>query len=198
VKDAHPVEPAPMDGIQAVALDEKEIQRVRRRRGQRLAAGPGAPNRAAGAPGWARMEVNWMPECSSCSRMRALKYGSPKAARAPKTASVLEASSEKNQTPGTPLTWTYVRTFSSCDWLTTGSGGRRTGRMPHMVNGVMLTQAWPPKVSRLSRGAISRCRRSAATGQCRKSNLSQVWYMTDQPDGRVRMDRRSIIAPLSQ
>jgi hypothetical protein len=26
--------------------------------------------------------------------------------------------------------------------------------------------------------------------------LSQVWYMTGQPGGRVRIDRRSIIAPL--
>jgi hypothetical protein len=142
-----------------------------------------------------KVEVNWMPACSSCSRMRARKYGSPKATRAPKTASVLEASSEKNQTPGTPLKWTYVRTLSSCDWLTTGSGGRTTGRIPHMVNGVTLTQARPSKVSRLSRGAISGRRRSAATGQCRKSNLSQVWYMTGQPGGRVRIDRRSIITP---
>ena len=82
-----------------------------------------------------------MTACSSCSRMHARKYGSPKATRAHKTASVLEASSEKNQTPGTPLKWTYVRTLSSCDWLTTGSGGRRTGRIPHIVNGETLTQA---------------------------------------------------------
>src|SRR5438105_4559059 len=55
-----------------------------------------------------RVEVKWISAWCSCRRMRARKYGSPKDRRAPKTASALEASSEKNQTPGTPSTCTYV------------------------------------------------------------------------------------------
>ena len=71
------------------------------------------------------------------------------------------------------------------------------GRMPHIVNGVTPTQAVPSKVSRHSLGEINGRRRSAATGKCKKSNLSHVWDMTGQPDGRVRIDKRSIIAPFS-
>ena len=40
-----------MNGVEAVALDEKEVQRIRRRRGQRLAAGPGALELGRRRPG---------------------------------------------------------------------------------------------------------------------------------------------------
>ena len=88
VINAHPVETAPMNGVEAVALDEKKIR-------------PSGSGEGSGSP---RAQV-------PSNR----KYGNPKVARAPKTASMLEASSEKNQTPGTPSTCTYVRTLSSCD-----------------------------------------------------------------------------------
>ena len=42
MKDTHAVELTSPGGIEAVALNEKEIQRVGRRRRQRLATGPGA------------------------------------------------------------------------------------------------------------------------------------------------------------
>ena len=42
MKDTHTIELISPSGIEAVALNEKEIQRVGRRRGQRLAVGPGA------------------------------------------------------------------------------------------------------------------------------------------------------------
>jgi hypothetical protein len=123
--------------------------------------------------------------------MRAAKYGRPKPTRAPNTASGLLASNEKNQTPGTPSRWTYVRTFNSWDALKRGTAGRSTGRNPHMVKGVTPTHATPSKVS-MTRGSGIRGRNACAgTGQCMKSSFPQVWYMICRPGGRERTDRRS-------
>lgn len=75
--------------------------------------------------------------------MRAVKYGRWKVRRAPKTASGLFASREKNHTPGIPSRCTYVLTFNSWDSLKNGNAGANTGLTLHMLKGVMPTHAAP-------------------------------------------------------
>src|SRR3954447_26356623 len=77
--------------------------------------------------------------------------------------------------PGRPSTDAYVRTLTSGNRDTWGSGGVQRARRPLTSKGVTPSQAWPSKVStgRLG-GAIAR-RTSCEIRQCANSRSRQVW-----------------------
>ena len=59
----------------------------------------------------------------------------------------LFTSREKNHTPGTPLRFTYVRTFTSGNEPKYGTGGISGNEMLRIENGIKPTQALPSNVS---------------------------------------------------
>ena len=68
-------------------------------------------------------------------------------ARAKKAGISLLTSREKNHTPGTPLRFTYVRTFTSGNDPKYGTGGMNGNEILRIENGIKPTQALPSKVS---------------------------------------------------
>src|SRR4051812_33503495 len=107
--------------------------------------------------------------------MRAWKYGSLYARRASSTATRLDASRLKNQTPGLPsAARTQVRTFSSRNSETSGSGRRPRARSPDSRNGAIPTQALPSNVSTSSSAGRSSRTSARETRQCANRSSSQV------------------------
>jgi hypothetical protein len=95
-------------------------------------------------PGAIRRERKWTRAPRTSDAISANRYGRWYRARATRTATRLEASRLKNQTPGSrPPSCTYVRTLISTKLEMPGIAGRNTGRAPRTTKGTRPTQAWP-------------------------------------------------------
>src|SRR5213083_1589201 len=100
------------------------------------------------------------------------------------TASRDDASRLKNQIPGfSPPAFTYVRTFSSRNDDTRGSGRRPRARSPLSRNGVIPSHATPSCVSTSSSGGTCLRTSAADTRQLAKSRSSQVWPISQPRRG---------------
>src|SRR5436305_11419897 len=80
--------------------------------------------------------------------------------------------------PGLPSAVTYVRTLSSGNVETRGSGTVPRRRRPVTTNGVTPIHALPSNCSTSSPCGTRRATSSAPTGQCAKRSSSQVWPNT--------------------
>ena len=78
-------------------------------------------------------------------------------ARATNAGINLFTSREKNHTPGTPLRFTYVRTFTSGNDPKYGTGGMKGKEMLRIENGIKPTHALPSNVSTSTPSGRSAC-----------------------------------------
>src|SRR5581483_9014615 len=112
------------------------------------------------------------------------KYGSRYIRRAALTATRLVASRLKNQIPGfSSAAHTYVRTFSSRNELSCGSGSTPRARRPVRRKGVIPSQALPS--CRSTSSSSGRCRRTSSGGtrQCAKRRSCHVCPIVQRRSG---------------